>query len=92
MLFCETEIRCAARQSVILLDIEHTVTGAVLCRLAMHLGKRVGGQGLVVFAQHAKVRTRKFAVKFFLSSSAFEVEMAAALNPVRPAVTCVCCN
>lgn len=54
-----------------------------MCRLALHLGKRVGGQGVVIFAQHAKVRARKFAVKFFLSESAFDVEMAAAQNPVR---------
>ena len=43
---------------------------------------------MVVFAQHSKVRTRKFAVKFFLSASAFEVEKAAALNAVRAPLLC----
>lgn len=53
------------------------------CRLAPHLGRRVGGQGLVIFAQHTNAPTRQFAVKFFLSRAAFEAEMNAALNPVR---------
>lgn len=55
----------------------------MLCRLAMHQGKRVGGQGVVIFAQHVRARSKKLAVKFYLSKSAFDVEMAAALNPVR---------
>ena len=52
------------------------------------MGKRVGGQGLVVFAQHTTSPIRQFAVKFFLSSDAFEVERDAARNPVRHLPLC----
>ena len=53
------------------------------CRMASHMGKRVGGQGLVVFAQHSISPQRQFAIKFFLSPDAFEIEREAACNLVR---------
>jgi hypothetical protein len=67
------------------------------CRASPHLGRKVGGQGAVVFAQHVNSPIKLYAIKFFLDKDAFAVEHAAANNPVsfQPAcaacVACVCC-
>lgn len=47
------------------------------------MGKRTGGQGVVLFAQHLSSPMRQYAIKFFLAHGSFEVERAAACNPVR---------
>lgn len=52
-------------------------------RLAPHMGRRVGGQGVVVFAEHALSPLKHYAIKFFLSPGSFMIERAAACNPVR---------
>lgn len=52
-------------------------------RLAPHLGKRIGGQGVVVFAEHALSPLKHYAIKFFLSPGSFNIERAAACNSVR---------
>lgn len=53
------------------------------CRLAPHLGRRVGGQGAVVFAQHINSPSSLYAMKFFLLDDVFAVEKTAACNEVR---------
>lgn len=54
-----------------------------MCRIAPHLGTRVGGQGAVVFAQHVNSPSLLYALKFFLQDDVFSVEKAAACNDVR---------
>ena len=51
------------------------------------MGRRVGGQGLVLFAQDINNPMQQYAVKFFLHDSSFRVERAAACHPVCPAAT-----
>lgn len=53
------------------------------CRLAPHMGRRTGGQGVVVFAEHINSPLKLYAIKFFLARGSFDVERAAACNPVR---------
>ena len=55
--------------------------------MAPHMGRRVGGQGLVLFAQDINNPMQQYAVKFFLHDSSFRVERAAACHPVCPAAT-----
>eukprot|EP00892_Ulva_mutabilis_P010844 jgi/Ulvmu1/8131/UM040_0027.1 len=50
-------------------------------RLVPHLGLRAGGQGAVAFAQHQNAASRLFALKFFCSDVAFEVEKQASMLP-----------
>jgi hypothetical protein len=45
-----------------------------LCRLAERHGRRMGGQGAVVFAQHVQDELRELAIKFFFSAEAFKRE------------------
>ena len=52
-----------------------------VCRLAPFLGRRMGGQGAVAFAHHKDSAATLYAIKFFFSSKAFNVERAAACNP-----------
>lgn len=49
-------------------------------RLAPFLGRRMGGQGAVAFAHHKDAAASVYAIKFFFSSTAFEVEKQAACN------------
>lgn len=55
----------------------------VACRVAPHLGRRVGGQGAVVFAQHVNSPSSLYALKFFFLGDVFEVERSAACDDVR---------
>jgi hypothetical protein len=55
-----------------------------LCRLAERHGRRIGGQGAVVFAQHVQDELREHAIKFFFSAEAFERESSIAEIPVCP--------
>jgi hypothetical protein len=45
-----------------------------LYRLAERHGRRMGGQGAVVFAQHVQNELRELAIKFFFSTEAFKRE------------------
>lgn len=54
------------------------------CRLAPYLGRKIGGQGAVVFAQHNEAAANLYAVKFIFSPKAFEIENRAAHTKVRP--------
>lgn len=54
------------------------------CRLAPYLGRKIGGQGAVVFAQHNEAAANLYAVKFIFSQNAFEIEKRAAHTKVRP--------
>lgn len=59
------------------------------CRLAPYLGLRAGGQGAVAFAQHQHAVTRLFAIKFFYSEEAFQIERQASLLPVCHPSACL---
>jgi len=50
------------------------------------LGRKIGGQGAVVFAQHNESAAKLYAVKFIFSAKAFEIEKQAAHTKVRPHV------
>ena len=50
------------------------------------MGKRTGGQGVVLFAEHVNAPMKQYAIKFFLSPGSFDVERSAACNPVRAPV------
>eukprot|EP00892_Ulva_mutabilis_P010845 jgi/Ulvmu1/8132/UM040_0028.1 len=50
-------------------------------QLVPHLGLRAGGQGAVAFAQHQNAASRLFALKFFCSNDAFEIEKQASMLP-----------
>eukprot|EP00892_Ulva_mutabilis_P002522 jgi/Ulvmu1/12270/UM087_0004.1 len=47
-------------------------------KLAPYLGRKIGGQGAVVFAQHSESAAKLYAVKFIFSSKSFDIEKQAA--------------
>ena len=47
------------------------------CRLSPTLARRVGGQGVVVFAHHATNTAQQFAVKLFIRHTPAAIEAAA---------------
>ena len=53
------------------------------------MGKRTGGQGVVLFAEHVNSPMKQYAIKFFLAPGSFSVERAAACNPVLPLLCCI---
>lgn len=59
------------------------LTAGCCCRLAPYLGRKIGGQGAVVFAQHNDDAAKHYAVKFIFSAKAFEIENLAAHTKVR---------